>query len=43
MEAFKKKFSKGYLDRIREAVQDGAKAYGLTAVLEFKELEMYPT
>ena len=43
VEAFKKKFSEGNLDRIREAVRDGAKAYGLAAVLEFKELDMYPT
>ena len=39
--SIKKKFSKGNLDRIREAVQDGAKAYGLAAV--FNESEMYPT
>lgn len=37
-EAFKKKkFAEGNLSRIREAVKDGARAYGLAAVMEFKE------
>jgi hypothetical protein len=43
VEAFKKKFAEGNLDQIREAVRDGARAYGLAAVLEFKESELYPT
>ena len=44
VESFKKKkFAEGNLDQIREAVRDGARAYGLAAVLEFKESELYPT
>lgn len=42
-EAFKKiKFAEGNLDRIREAVRDSARSYGLAAVLEFKESSLYP-
>ena len=42
-EAFKeKKFADGNLSRIREAVKDGARAYGLAAVIEFKESELFP-
>jgi hypothetical protein len=42
-EAFKKKkFAEGNLSRIREAVRDGARAYGLAAVMEFKESQLYP-
>ncbi|CAB4020812.1 BRCA1-associated RING domain 1 [Paramuricea clavata] len=43
VEAFKKKLAEGKLDQIRKAVRDGARAYGLAAVLEFKESELYPT
>ena len=44
MEVFKKKkFTEGNLDRIREAVRDGARAYGLAAVLESEESKIYPT
>ena len=43
-EAFKKKkFSEGYLDRIREAVRDGARSYGLAAILEFKNSDLFPS
>ena len=42
-EAFKKKkFAEGNLDRIKESVQDGARAYGLAAVMLFKNSELYP-
>ena len=42
-EAFKKKkFAEGNLDRIKEAVQDGARAYSLAAVMLFKKSELYP-
>ena len=42
-EAFKKKkFAEGNLSKIREAVRDCARAYGLAAVMEFKESEFYP-
>ena len=42
-EAFKKKkFAEGNLSRIREGVKDGARAYGLAAVMEFKESEFFP-
>lgn len=42
-EAFKKnKFSEGNLGRIREAVRDGAKSYGLAAAFEFKNSSFYP-
>ena len=33
----------GNLKRIREAVLDGARAYGLAAVLEFQKSDLYPT
>jgi hypothetical protein len=39
----KKKFSEGNLDRIREAVRDGARSYGLAAVFEFKDSDLYPS
>ena len=43
-EAFKKKkFSEGNLDRIREAVRDGARSYGLAAVWEFKDSDLFPS
>ena len=43
-EAFKKKkFSEGNLDRIREAVRDGARSYGLAAILEFKNSDLFPS
>jgi hypothetical protein len=43
-EAFKKKkFSEGNLDRIREAVRDGARSYGLAAVPEFKDSDLFPS
>ena len=42
-EAFKKKkFAEGNLDRIKEAVQDGTRAYSLAAVMLFKKSELYP-
>ena len=42
-DAFKKnKFGKGNLGRIREAVADCARSYGLAAVMEFHESEFYP-
>ena len=37
------KYAEGNLDRIREAVLDGARAYGLAAVWEFKKSNLYPT
>ena len=43
-EAFKKKkFAEGNLNKIKEAVRDGARAYGLAAVFEFKESDLYPS
>ena len=43
-EAFKKKkFSEGNLDWIREAVRDGARSYGLAAILEFKNSDLFPS
>ena len=43
-EAFKKKkFSEGNLDRIREAVRDGARSYGLAAVMEFQNSDLFPS
>ena len=39
----KKKFAEGNLERIREAVLDGARAYGLAAVLEFQKSDLCPT
>ena len=39
----KKKFAEGNLDRIREAVLERARAYGLAAVWEFKKSNLYPT
>lgn len=39
----KKKFSDGNLDRIREAVQDVARSYGLAAVLEFQNSDLFPS
>ncbi len=43
VESFKKKkFADGNLSRIREAVTDCARAYGLAAVMEFKQSEFYP-
>ena len=42
-DAFKKKtFAEGNLGRIREAVKDGARAYGLAAVMEFQKSTFFP-
>ena len=39
----KKKFEQGNLDRIKEAVRDGSRAYGLAAVMEFEKSDFYPS
>jgi hypothetical protein len=39
----KKKFEEGNLLRIREAARDGARSYGLAAVLEFTSSPFYPS
>ena len=41
--AFKKKFEQENLERIKEAVRDGSRAYGLAAVMEFEKSNFYPT